>query len=162
MATIPTWTLTLAQAPLAVGKRLTRRGLEHHLFKLKVRRLRRGQMRDEVTPAFGRYVFTRVEPARREELRQVLGVYGFVRDGSGAPAQVSDSVVSELLTRAPSEILPTPEQPCGFRHGERVIVHGAGLVAGYFGIFQHPVDDEHAVIEQEWLGRTVSVKGSAR
>ena len=55
------WTLTLAQAPLAVGKRLARRNLEHRLFKLKVRRLRRGQMRDEVTPAFGRYVFTRVE-----------------------------------------------------------------------------------------------------
>ena len=90
------WTLTLASAPLAVGKRLARRNLEHRLFKLKVRRLRRGQMRDEVTPAFGRYVFTRVEPARREELRSVLGVYGFVRDGTGAPAQVSDAVVSEL------------------------------------------------------------------
>ena len=72
-------------------------------------------MRDEVTPAFGRYVFTRVEPARREELRSLLGVYGFVRDGTCAPTQVSDAVVSERLARGPSEILPAPEQPCGFR-----------------------------------------------
>jgi hypothetical protein len=67
-------------------------------------------------------------------------------------------VVDELLARAPHEVLPTPERLCGFRHGERVVVHGAGLVAGYFGIFKHPVDGGYAVIDQDWLGRVVQVK----
>ena len=43
------------------------------------------------------------------------------------------------------------------RRGERVQVGGDGLVAGYFGIFRHPVDGEMAVIEQDWLGRVVQV-----
>jgi transcription antitermination factor NusG len=115
-------------------------------------------MQDVVVPALGSYVFTRVEPVRGDELRSVPGIRGFVRDrASGGPAQVPDTVVAELLSRAPTEVLPAPERPCGFRPGERVIVHGSGLIAGHAGVFQQAINGEHAVIEQEWLGRTVSV-----
>jgi Transcription termination factor nusG len=98
--------------------------------------VRRGRLRDDVVPAFTRYVFTRVSDERWGELKEVPGVIGFVRDGDGRPAHVPDAVVEELLARSGGEILTPPEKPCGFQPGERVIVQGAGLIAGYAGIFK--------------------------
>ena len=95
---------------------------------------------------------------RWDELRSIEGVAGYVRDGDGGPARIPDAVVADLLARAPDGILQRPEAPCPFRPGERVIVRGDGLVAGYHGIFQNALDSEYAIIEQAWLGRMVSVR----
>jgi transcription antitermination factor NusG len=141
----PPWILAIAQPQL-------------ELVVMRARRAKRGRVVDIVVPAFSRYVFARVPNERWGEFfDQVEGVVGYVRNGDGGPAHVEPQVIADLLARAVDGFLPPPETPCPFRAGERVIVRGGGLIAGYYGVFQHALDDRHAVIEQEWLGRMVPV-----
>jgi transcription antitermination factor NusG len=156
----PPWILATAQpnTEFAVSKRLERRSFAHHVFRIRTQRVNRGRMIDVDRAAFPRYIFVRI-PAERwvEFFEQVEGVAGYVRNGDGGPAHVSDSVIDGLLARAPNGLLAQPEAPCAFRLGERVIVRGYGVVAGYEGVFQHALDGVHAIIEQSWLGRQVPV-----
>ena len=143
----------------AVSERLERRGFVHYVFRVRAQHVRRGKIIDAFRPAFPRYLFAQIPDERwMEFFEQVEGVCGFVRNGDNGPAHIASDIIGGLLARAPNGVLPEEPKRCPFARGERVIVRGAGLVAGYFGIFQHPVDGEHAVIEQEWLGRSVSVK----
>lgn len=95
--------------------------------------------------------------ARGRADAQVEGVAGYIHDGNGGPAHIPPQVVADLIARAPDGFLQLPETPCPFRHGERIMVRGGGLIAAYYGIFQHALDGQHAIIEQEWLGRLVPV-----
>jgi hypothetical protein len=155
------WILAIAQpnVELAVSERLERRGFDHHVFRIRTRRVQRGRTIDVELPAFPRYVFARIPDERWGEFfEQIEGVAGYVRASrGGGPAHIPNAVVDALLARAPDGILQPPEVPCPFRPGERVIVRGRGLAAGYEGRFQHALDGVHAVIEQPWLGRWVTV-----
>ena len=42
---------------LAVSERLERRGFVHHVFRIRSRRMHRGQLIEVLLPAFPRYVF---------------------------------------------------------------------------------------------------------
>jgi transcription antitermination factor NusG len=155
------WTLATAapNAELIVAARLLRHGFKNFVPKLRTRRVHRGRHVETLRAAFPRYLFVSVAPGRWPALLEIAGVTGYVRDADHGPVRVAPEIVDDLIARADAAgVLPEEPKRCPFARGERVIVNGGGLVAGYFGIFQHPVDGEHAVIEQERLGRTVSVK----
>ena len=156
-----TWSLaiTAPRAEFRVADTLLDRGVTHHLFKIREVVAHRGVVRDRIVAAFPRYVFVwvAIDELYQQIVETVHGIVDFARDGASV-WRGSDGVLSEVLSRADSNgFLPDVQAPCPFFAGQRVIVRGNNIIAGYQAVFQRSIGNGRAIVEQEWLGRYVPI-----
>jgi len=133
----------------------------HHVFRLSLQVVVRGQLRERLRPAFPGYGFVRVGD-RWSELKQVGGVTGFVRGTGGDIAFVSDAVVMDLLACCSSDhpddevFVTSPRASTRFRTGDRVRI--ANWSYDTVATFERMVGLDKALVTLEWFGRSVSAQ----
>lgn len=136
---------------------LLRQGFHVHLPRIRIRQRRRGQWIDAVEVLFPRYIFIRVNPARRStaSIRSTRGVVGLVRFG-GQPAVVPDAVMDALQQRADEASgLHEDKRPL-FSEGEAIKLVD-GPLAGMEGVFTQKDGDKRVIVLLELLGKANKV-----
>ena len=136
---------------------LLRQGFHVHLPRIRIRQRRRGQWIDAVEVLFPRYIFIRVDPARRSTatIRSTRGVVGLVRFG-GQPAVVPDAVMDALRQREDAASgLHEDKRPL-FSEGEAVKFVD-GPLSGMEGVFTQKDGDKRVIVLLELLGKANKV-----
>lgn len=136
---------------------LLRQGFHVHLPRIRIRQRRRGQWIDAVEVLFPRYIFIRVDPARRStaSIRSTRGVVGLVRFG-GQPAVVPDAVMDALRQREDAASgLHEDKRPL-FNEGEAIKLVD-GPLAGMEGVFTQIDGDKRVIVLLELLGKANKV-----
>ena len=136
---------------------LLRQGFHVHLPRIRIRQRRRGQWIDAVEVLFPRYIFIRVDPARRStaSIRSTRGVVGLVRFG-GQPAVVPDAVMDALRQREDAASgLHEDKRPL-FSAGEAIKLVD-GPLAGMEGVFTQKDGDKRVIVLLELLGKANKV-----
>lgn len=136
---------------------LLRQGFHVHLPRIRIRQRRRGQWIDAVEVLFPRYIFIRIDPARRSTatIRSTRGVVGLVRFG-GQPAVVPDAVMDALRQREDAASgLHEDKRPL-FSEGEAIKLVD-GPLAGMEGVFTQKDGDKRVIVLLELLGKANKV-----
>jgi transcription antitermination factor NusG len=134
-------------------------GVDVLAFRVRRRIVVRGRVVDRRVPAFPGYVFVGAG-ASFEEVRAVLGVLGFVRNGDEI-AEIDSAIVDELLDLAVDDgTLPLEREPesARFSPGDRVVISNVSFDT--CGIFLSLENDGRAIVEVDWFGRLVPVSVS--
>jgi hypothetical protein len=150
------WALAISPTnrELSIARSLTRWNFPNLVFKIRNRIVRRGRLVDHVRPAFPRYIFC--DPLDKyHQMRARFGIVDFVRDDGERIATVPDHALKSLRDIADDEdVLPSPNKPSArFKLGDRVMIRGSTMLAGYPAIFQHAVDESRAIVLIDWMGR---------
>jgi hypothetical protein len=150
-----TWSLAVVapSSEFRVASVLERWKYPHHVFKVRRRVCRRGRTYDRLFPAFPSYIFIAANGLWWELRERCEAIIDFVRGDSGYVAILPDATLTSLLARSSNGVLSLPEIPARFHQGERVLIRGAGPLAGQTATFQHLIDENSALVEIDWLGR---------
>ena len=139
---------------------LLRQGFKVYLPRIRIRQRRRKQWLDAVEVLFPRYIFIRVDPARRSTatVRSTRGVVGLVRFG-GQPAVVPGAVMDALSQREDAVSgLHQDNRPL-FCAGEAIRLMD-GPLAGMEGVFTQRDGDKRVIVLLELLGKANKVSVS--
>ena len=136
---------------------LLRQGFRVYLPRIRIRQRRRGHWIDAVEVLFPRYIFIRLDPARRSTapVRSTRGAVGLVRFG-GQPAIVPDAVMDALREREDADSgLHEDKRPL-FNAGEAIKLVD-GPLSGMEGVFTQQDGDKRVIILLELLGKANKV-----
>lgn len=153
------WSLvvTAPHRERTVARMLATFDVPHHLFQELRQQVWRGRIIVRPYPIFPGYVFAAAQ-GLWDCVRGIVGVLGFVQFGERISV-VPNGTVQQLVDASVDDVLPLRVVPAisRFGRGDRVRVHGAGVLAGHFGIFQNMLAGTQALIEIDWMGRWVPV-----
>ena len=153
------WFVVQAQ-PNAENKaisHLNRQGFETYMPRYLKRRRHARRVEVVTAPLFPRYLFVAIDMAaqRWRSICSTIGVSNLVCNG-GAPAAISDLVITGLQAREGADGFIRLEQRPNFRIGDKIrVVHG--VFSDCFGLYEGMKDSERVAILIDLLGRKVRV-----
>jgi transcription antitermination factor NusG len=135
---------------------LSRLSFPFYCFKRPYTRVYRGRVIDRMVPAFPRYLFVPF-PSAWDIMHRVQRITGVVKHGDNV-ARVPRRIIDSLVERcAGGDVLPMIEVPSRFNHGDRVVVNGAGPMAGNQAVYQSEVFPGKVRLLFDWMGRYVPI-----
>ena len=154
------WALvvTVPHRERAVARMLAAFDVPYHLFCELRQRVCRGRIITRAYPVFPGYIFVQLVGLLWERVRTISNVLGYVKLGQNVDL-VEDRVVQQLVAASTEDVLPLVTAPIvsRFKPGDRVVVHGEGVLAGQTAVFQRMLVGTQALIDVEWFGRWVPI-----
>jgi hypothetical protein len=152
--------MTAPNTEMSVCRRLYNAHHQHALFTRKSLIVRRGRKIERLVAAWPRYVFVWCVDTWHAIL-EISGVVDFLRDENSAPVRLPENFVEQTRIDAGADqnlILPTQLRQSRFQFGQRVMVCGNGVAAGYEAVFQYPLENGKVHVLQQWLGSPRSIQ----
>lgn len=143
---------------LVAQENLLRQGFQTYLPRMQMKRRLRGKWIDMIEVLFPRYIFIRVDPARKSigPVRSTLGVVGLVHFG-GQPATVADEVMETLLQHEDADSGLHKDNRPQFSAGQAIkLVEGP--LAGVEGVFIQEDSEKRVIVLLELLGKANRVR----
>jgi transcription antitermination factor NusG len=124
--------------------------LPHYVFRVPRQVVMRGRLCEKQVPAFPGYVFVEAESAF-EEVRKVIGIIDFVRQG-GVVVAVGSELIERVLAACEARRLEPPQNSL-YKLGDKVKI--SSFAFDCEGVFQRMIDAESALVLLDWMGRMV-------